>query len=200
MDVLMELSRILITEMGDQQVIFLREKGGDRTFPILIGTGEALAIALRRLGLKNEAALILDKMLELDPLNYFAFFEKFLLRPNEANQRAFTSLIRSELPHETYLELAMTYVNLRLDEEAATVLKLAPVQPVVCYWLAYLNRKKKPGRQPALSASGQSVVAPACFPLPQRRDYLVELGDCPKRRLDGPVLPRLDLLGEGAGG
>ena len=47
MDVLMELSRILITEMGDQQVIFLREKGGDRTFPILIGTGEALAIDRR---------------------------------------------------------------------------------------------------------------------------------------------------------
>lgn len=47
MDVLMELSRILITEMGDQQVIFLREKGGERTFPILIGTGEALAIDRR---------------------------------------------------------------------------------------------------------------------------------------------------------
>jgi bifunctional DNase/RNase len=50
MDVLMELSRILITEMGDQQVIFLREKSGERTFPILIGTGEALAIDRR---LKN---------------------------------------------------------------------------------------------------------------------------------------------------
>ena len=47
MDVPMELSRILITEMGDQQVIFLRETDGQRTFPILIGTGEALAIDRR---------------------------------------------------------------------------------------------------------------------------------------------------------
>ena len=47
MDVPMELARILITEMGDQQVIFLREKGGERTFPILIGTNEALAIDRR---------------------------------------------------------------------------------------------------------------------------------------------------------
>ena len=47
MDVPMELSRILITEFGDQQVIFLREKGGQRSFPILIGTGEALAIDRR---------------------------------------------------------------------------------------------------------------------------------------------------------
>lgn len=50
MDVPMELSRILITEYGDQQVIFLREKGGERSFPILIGTMEALAIDRRLKG------------------------------------------------------------------------------------------------------------------------------------------------------
>ncbi len=51
MDVLMELSRILITELGDQQVIFLKEKDGQRSFPILIGIHEALAIDRR---LKNK--------------------------------------------------------------------------------------------------------------------------------------------------
>jgi len=53
MDVPMELSRIVITELGDHQVIFLREKGGDRTFPILIGIHEILAIDRR---LKGKAA------------------------------------------------------------------------------------------------------------------------------------------------
>ncbi len=53
MDVPMELSRILITEYGDQQVIFLREKGGERSFPILIGTGEALAIDRRLKGIET---------------------------------------------------------------------------------------------------------------------------------------------------
>ena len=47
MDVAMELSRIVITELGDQQVIFLKEVGGERTFPILIGINEALAIDRR---------------------------------------------------------------------------------------------------------------------------------------------------------
>jgi len=47
MDVPMELSRIVITELGDHQVIFLREKGGERTFPILIGINEAMAIDRR---------------------------------------------------------------------------------------------------------------------------------------------------------
>lgn len=46
----MELSRILITELGDQQVIFLRETEGDRSFPIMIGTNEALAIDRRLKG------------------------------------------------------------------------------------------------------------------------------------------------------
>jgi len=50
MNVPMELSRILITELGDQQVIFLREKDGQRSFPIMIGTNEALAIDRRLKG------------------------------------------------------------------------------------------------------------------------------------------------------
>ena len=53
MDVPMELSRILITEFGDQQVIFLKEKDGDRSFPILIGTAEALAIDRRLKGIQT---------------------------------------------------------------------------------------------------------------------------------------------------
>jgi len=47
MDIPVELSRILITELGDQQVIFLREIDGERNFPIVIGIAEALAIDRR---------------------------------------------------------------------------------------------------------------------------------------------------------
>lgn len=39
-----ELSKIIITETSDYQVIWLREKNGDRTFPILISIVEASAI------------------------------------------------------------------------------------------------------------------------------------------------------------
>ena len=37
MTVQMELSRIIISEINDQQVVYLKEVEGDRTFPILIG-------------------------------------------------------------------------------------------------------------------------------------------------------------------
>jgi bifunctional DNase/RNase len=43
----MELSRIIINEINDQQVIYLREVDGDRAFPILIGYAEALSIDRR---------------------------------------------------------------------------------------------------------------------------------------------------------
>ncbi len=47
MDIPVELSRILITELGEQQVIFLKEKNGERSFPIMIGITEAMAIDRR---------------------------------------------------------------------------------------------------------------------------------------------------------
>ncbi|MCK4660738.1 MAG: bifunctional nuclease family protein [Phycisphaerae bacterium] len=40
----MELARIIIVENGESQVIVLRERDGERCFPILIGITEALAI------------------------------------------------------------------------------------------------------------------------------------------------------------
>ena len=40
----MELARIIISEINDQQVIFLREVEGEREFPILIGLFEATSI------------------------------------------------------------------------------------------------------------------------------------------------------------
>ncbi len=44
MPVQMELSRIIISEINDQQVIYLKEVDGDRSFPILIGIFEATSI------------------------------------------------------------------------------------------------------------------------------------------------------------
>ena len=44
MPVLMELSRVLVSDLDDQQAMYLREVGGLRMFPILIGPFEAQAI------------------------------------------------------------------------------------------------------------------------------------------------------------
>lgn len=43
----MSLVRIIVSEINDQQVIFLREVDGERSFPILIGLFEASSIDRR---------------------------------------------------------------------------------------------------------------------------------------------------------
>ena len=60
MDIPVELTRILITEMGVQQVIFLREKEGGRVFPIMIGMPEALAIDRRLKGVPTPRPMTHD--------------------------------------------------------------------------------------------------------------------------------------------
>jgi bifunctional DNase/RNase len=44
MPVLMRLSRIVISEISEPQIIYLREAEGDRQFPIVIGLFEATSI------------------------------------------------------------------------------------------------------------------------------------------------------------
>ncbi len=46
-----ELSRIIINEMSDQQVIVLKERHGERSFPIVIGIVEIFAIDRRLKGI-----------------------------------------------------------------------------------------------------------------------------------------------------
>lgn len=47
MSVQMQLARIIISEISDNQVIYLQEVGGERQFPILIGIFEATSIDRR---------------------------------------------------------------------------------------------------------------------------------------------------------
>ncbi len=53
MSVQMELHKIIISEMQDQQIIVLKEVDGERKVPIVIGSTEAMAIDRR---LKGHAA------------------------------------------------------------------------------------------------------------------------------------------------
>jgi tetratricopeptide (TPR) repeat protein len=105
-----------------------------------IAAYELLATSYRKLNNFHESEHTLDVLLEIDPLNHYARFEQYLLNPEDANLTSFKSLIRNELAHETYLELAVEYVNQGLEGEAIKVLEQSPRYPIVYYWLAYLYR------------------------------------------------------------
>lgn len=65
MDVRLDLARIIIRENDDQQIIILRERDGEREFPIVIGIYEASAIDRRVKGLTTPRPLTHDLMANL---------------------------------------------------------------------------------------------------------------------------------------
>jgi bifunctional DNase/RNase len=67
MDIEVELSRIIINETSDQQIIVLKERHGQRSFPIVIGIVEIFAIDRRLKGIKPPRPMthdLLDDVIE----------------------------------------------------------------------------------------------------------------------------------------
>lgn len=60
MPVQMQLARIIISEINEHQMIYLREVDGTREFPILIGIFEATSIDRRVKGIKSQRPLTHD--------------------------------------------------------------------------------------------------------------------------------------------
>lgn len=56
----MELARIIISDVNDQQVVYLRELDGQRAFPILIGLFEAASINRHVKGEESQRPLTHD--------------------------------------------------------------------------------------------------------------------------------------------
>lgn len=95
MDVEVELSRIIINETSDQQIIVLKERHGERAFPIVIGIVEIFAIDRRLKGITpprpmthDLLASVIDGLgamidrIVIDDLRDHTFYAKIYLRLN----------------------------------------------------------------------------------------------------------------------
>ena len=102
---------------------------------------QVLAVTNRLQKNQQEAIKILDTILNFDPLNHFALFEKYLNNNSGENKNLFLSAIKNEQPEQTFLETAIMYYNIGLNEEAGQVLKFSPQNTEVKYWEAYLGKK-----------------------------------------------------------
>ena len=127
------------------------------------------AVVMRLMGNNVKANEILDRITEIDPLNHFAFFEQHLLSQSEESLKAFKERHRSELPYQTYLELALSYHHLGRNDEAIDVLDKAPQHPVIDLWWTYL---KKDASSPYFK--GIENLSPE-FVFPFRRETLKAL-------------------------
>ena len=89
MPVAMELARIIISEINSEQVIYLKEIDGERTFPILIGIFEATSIDRRVKGHEPPRPLTHD----------------LLVNSVETLGGEFQDVVISELKDHTYFAL-----------------------------------------------------------------------------------------------
>ena len=96
----MQLSRIIISEINDQQVIYLKEVDGERQFPILIGIFEATSIDRR---VKNRP--------NLRPLTH-----DLLVNAVEAMGGELDSVVITELKEHTYFAKLRIRHNKQLIE------------------------------------------------------------------------------------
>jgi len=99
MPVQMELSRIIISEINDQQVIYLKEVEGKRSFPILIGIFEATSIDRCVKGIPKPRPLTHDLLVSI--------------ADNLGGE--FQSVVISELKDHTY------YAKLQIRHEGETI-------------------------------------------------------------------------------
>jgi len=102
---------------------------------------QLLSVIYRLQNDKESEDKTLNNLLNFDPLNHFARFEKYLLDSSAENKLKFTGLIRNELPQQTYLELAIWYYNAGRNEDALKVLQLSPDNAETIYWKDFLEHK-----------------------------------------------------------
>jgi len=94
-----ELSRIIINEMSDQQVIVLKERHGDRSFPIVIGIVEIFAIDRRLKGIKPARPMTHDLLADIIE-NLGAKIEKIVI--NDLRHHVFYATLHLSLNGRTF--------------------------------------------------------------------------------------------------
>ena len=94
-----ELSRIIINEMSDQQVIVLKELHGDRSFPIVIGIVEIFAIDRRLKGIKPARPMTHDLLADIIE-NLGAKIEKIVI--NDLRHHVFYATLHLSLNGRTF--------------------------------------------------------------------------------------------------
>ena len=78
---------------------------------------------------------IAGRIAALDPFNLMLLFEK-----TSPDMSRFSENIHSEMPVQSFLELAIWYYSLGVKEKSQILLKSAPVNAEAKFWLAFLYR------------------------------------------------------------
>ncbi|MBX2817498.1 MAG: DUF5107 domain-containing protein [Saprospiraceae bacterium] len=129
-----------------------------------LGARQILVVLQAMEGAKASAARNISAIRTLDPLSHFGLYETYKLTENPADLQSFQNGHRSEFPYQTYLELAIGYHNMGVDDRAVEVLELAPEHPMVDVWHAWLINDERPVEAKVLLERASAASADFVFP------------------------------------
>ena len=142
------------------------------------------AVILRHSGQREKSMAIIDQVLAIDPLDFFARFEGCLSLTNQGIDSLAQSHLNEldeimRLTHgdvQIYLEMACDYLHAGFYDEAIAVLQIALQHtnemagrvPLVHYYLGYLNQLKGNSKQATTYfEQGRQSSSKYCFPFRQ---------------------------------
>ena len=146
------------------------------------------AAILRKMERKEEALEVIQHVLSIDILNFMAWYEYYLLLESSEQLKELTKMMR-DMP-ESYLELAVSYLNAGLLTEALDILELASQSenvalshyPTIFYYLGYINHKmKRTDTAKQYFEMAEKLSTDYCFPyrLETEKVYMVALDHDP---------------------
>lgn len=125
------------------------------------------AIIARKMDDTDRVTKVLSRLLDIDPLNHLGHYEMSKYHADYRLEEHF----RSEFADQTYLELALEYVNKGQVEEAKEILsKIDGTVPTL--WLAYLEQADS---QQSIRLVEEAKRAPIEFVFPYRRETIAVL-------------------------
>ena len=122
MPIQLELARIVITEMNNQQVLVLREANGKREFPIIIGIFEATTIDRRVRGVLSPRPLTHDLICNAIELLGGKIRDIYIHRLEEQTYFASLRVVRDD---------ELIEVDCRPSDAIAIAVSFAPRLPIL---------------------------------------------------------------------
>jgi tetratricopeptide (TPR) repeat protein len=128
------------------------------------------AVVARLRGDAQTHDMLIRGMLRMDPLNHFAAFEKYYSGKEEDAKKVLVSRVTGEFRYETYIELALWYLNAGLLNESVSVMELCPETPVADYLSSYLAFKQNDSRKSQMYLE-RALKADDKLVFPYREEY-----------------------------
>jgi tetratricopeptide (TPR) repeat protein len=126
---------------------------------------QLLAVAYRKINNTKACDETVNSIIQADPLNHFAYFEKYFVNPSDENKKLFLSGLRSEMPVETCMELAIWYYRLGCLDEMKSLLSISPSGREIAIWKKYFSIQQN---------SSETTNSLSAFPFREETATLLE--------------------------